>query len=359
MITFRFYVVSTVAFFLALAVGVVVGSVLDGRIADSLQDRLDGVERSLDETVASIDAKNALIDQTQEYVAESAPYAVQSRLDATATLVIAEAGVSADPVEDLVLRLRQGGSNVEGIIWLDRRMDLSDESDRQMVADLMGMPVTARPAALRAELWSKVFGVATGAEPADTIDSGAGGSDGTTSSSTTTAPETTTTLARGATTTTLLAPAEVQPGMFDQALLAELSSAGLVRLQVIDGNTSESVPTQVLSVAVTGSRSAVSHPGALSGEAATGAALSQVPTVLAEVMSPSEGEDLPRNADRGTLVTNKDLADTPIVSTVDDLDLVSGRVASVLALADLRTGISGRYGLGPDVDALVPPWQGP
>ena len=81
MVTFRFYVVSTVAFFLALAVGVLVGSVLDGRIADGLQDRLDGVEASLDETVAAMDAKNVQIDELERYIEASAPFAVQGELD--------------------------------------------------------------------------------------------------------------------------------------------------------------------------------------------------------------------------------------------------------------------------------------
>ena len=35
-----------------------------------------------------------------------------------------------------------------------------------------------------------------------------------------------------------------------------------------------------------------------------------------------------------------------IVSTVDDLDLVQGRVAAVLALQELADGVVGHYGYG-------------
>ena len=104
MVTFRFYVVSIVAFFLALAVGVVLGSVLDERIADSLQDRLDGVEASLDETVAAIDDKNEEIERLERYIEASAPFAVQGRLSGTAGLVVAETGVDGAAVEDQVDR---------------------------------------------------------------------------------------------------------------------------------------------------------------------------------------------------------------------------------------------------------------
>ncbi len=46
-------------------------------------------------------------------------------------------------------------------------------------------------------------------------------------------------------------------------------------------------------------------------------------------------------------------------STVHDLELIAGRVATVLALSDVRDGTVGRYGYGPDVDAVLPAWQGP
>lgn len=42
------------------------------------------------------------------------------------------------------------------------------------------------------------------------------------------------------------------------------------------------------------------------------------------------------------------------VSTVDDVSVVSGRVATVLALEDLSTGLVGDYGSGPGVVGLVP-----
>ena len=159
MVTFRFYVVSTVAFFLALAVGVVVGSVLDGRIADSLQDRLDGVEQSLDETVAVIDARKADLERDQRYIEASAPFAVQDRLSGTATLVVAENGIDPLPVEDLVRRLRESGSRVEGIVWLDRRWTLDDETDLAAAAEIAGLSNADGAEQVRVALWDSVLGV--------------------------------------------------------------------------------------------------------------------------------------------------------------------------------------------------------
>jgi hypothetical protein len=42
------------------------------------------------------------------------------------------------------------------------------------------------------------------------------------------------------------------------------------------------------------------------------------------------------------------------VSTVDDVDLVEGRVATALALAGLGRGPRGQYGVGAGADGAVP-----
>jgi hypothetical protein len=44
-----------------------------------------------------------------------------------------------------------------------------------------------------------------------------------------------------------------------------------------------------------------------------------------------------------------------VVSTVDDVDLVQGRVAATLALADLVGGVVGSYGYGLGATSAVPP----
>lgn len=359
MVTFRFYVVSTVAFFLALAVGVVVGSVLDDRIADSLRDRLDGVEQSLDETVASIDAKNAEIDQLERYMDESAPFAVQDRLTSSATLVTAETGIEPAAVENLVRRLRQAGSRVEGVVWLDRRLDLADADDRELVSSLVGLPTSSAPAALRAALWAEVVGTASGANGAG--GSGSGPPEQPTDPSSTTAPTTT-----APTTGTALAdpPAAATPSgsvplVFDQSPLSDLAEAGIVRLQSIDGDTGSGVADELLVVTATGGGSTATEPGTPSVEVATASGAAGVPTVLAEVFLEPGDDEAAAAPDRGALIVLPEAADTALISTVDDLEIVPGRVATVLALADLREGRRGRYGLGPDVDGILPPWQGP
>lgn len=354
MVTFRFYVVSTVAFFLALAVGVLVGSVLDGRIADGLQDRLERVETSLDETVAAIDQKNVEIDQLERYIEASAPYAVEGRLEATSTVVVAEPGLDAAPVEDLVRRLREAGSRVEGIVWLESRWELSDEQDLAAAAELAGVD-SDDPAEVRAALWELLLTpeeaesapnstTTTGEVPPGDQSPGAGPA---TTGPTTTGPATTAP-------TTTAADVAAAP-VFDRAPLSELAQAGLVRLQRTDGET-EAPGGELLLVAATGAASSLADPGAATTELVRRAAAAGVSSVLAEVaVLPEDGSE----PERGRLVTEALETGPATFSTVDDLELIAGRVAVVLALAELRDGNVGRYGFGPDVDGVLPPWPGP
>jgi len=56
MISFRFHVVSITAVFLAIAIGVVVGTTyVDGAVVDGLRNRIDSVEGNLDDRRAEND----------------------------------------------------------------------------------------------------------------------------------------------------------------------------------------------------------------------------------------------------------------------------------------------------------------
>ena len=344
MVTFRFYLVSVVAFFLALAVGVVVGSVLDGRIADSLQDRLDRVETSLDETVAAMDEKNREIDDLERYVEASAPYAVQGELAETTSLVVVEPGIDSGPVEDLVTRLRQAGSQVDGIVWLETSWQLSEREQLDQLAAIAGAQEST-PEAVRRSFWAALLDGESEA-----------GSDGPGSDATTT------TMVEG---TPADAPTTVAPttttedpenavDVFADPLLTEAEQAGLLRLQRMDGG--EDAPGGELVVAVvTGTDSDLDTRGEAAIEVAEEAAAAERATTLAEVFAAPQSQA----GERGELLKDL-LGDGPLTfSTVDDLDRIPGRVATALALAAAREQVFGRFGYGSDADAVLPPWQEP
>ncbi|KLR59992.1 Protein of unknown function (DUF3186) [Actinobacteria bacterium IMCC26207] len=344
MVTFRFYLVSIVAFFLALAVGVVLGSVLDGGISDSLKDRLARVEANLNETVASIDDKNTEIKDLQEYVDASAPFSVESQLPETTAVVVIEPGIELGPVQDLVLRLRQSGASVAGILALEPSWILKDKADREQLAQIAesaDVPV----AQLQGAVWSLIL------RPAEAESANA-------SSTTTT---TTTTLAAGQdpgstvpVTTSVPAP---PLDILNNAVLKQLQEAGFVKLLNVDGT--DGAGGQRLSLfVVTGTNSSLEKPGSAAGELVEAASALKIPTVLAEIFVPAPPEQ-ENPAQRGDILRSAVAGRELTISTVNDLDLVAGRVAAVLAAADLQKGTSGNFGYGPGVDGVLPQWLGP
>lgn len=356
MVTFRFYLVSIVAFFLALAVGVVLGSVLDGGISDSLKDRLGRVEANLNDTVAAIDIKNDEIKNLQGYVEASAPFAVEGQLLDTTAVIVVEPGVELGPVEDLVQRVRQSGASVAGVLALDPRWDLKDKADRAQfaqIADSADLSVVQ----LQRLAWSLILGQEVSGPPNSSSTTSS-----TTSTSTTAAPAGDVGTTPSSTNPNGTAPNETAlpsrlAALSSNPVLKQLEEAGFLKLLSVDGTDGAGGKLSALFV-VTGTESSLEQPGSAAGELADAASALEIPTVLAEVFVAGDQEEK-NPAQRGDILraalVGKDLG----VSTVDDLDLIAGRVGSVLAAADLQRGISGNFGYGPGVDGVLPPWIGP
>jgi hypothetical protein len=329
MVTFRFYLVSVVAFFLALAVGVVVGSVLDEGISQGLQERLDGVEQNLDDTVALIDEKNAEIADLREFARAVAPFAGEDRLAEISTLVVAEPGIANQAVEDLVGSLRAAGSSVEGIVWLESSWSLEDEESRRRFEEIAGESGRTVEQ-LQVDVINGILAEASSTEPGageDPSGEDAPGSSGESASTDAVA-------------------------FFDSPLLSELQDAGFVRLVPLGGGEAVPPGSSASVVAVTGTASRLEVPGSAAADVAEAAGALQLPSVLAEVHQPNSDEE------RGALVMRAGEVAAAPFSTVDDLDLVAGRVATVLALEQGRDGVVGRYGYGPGADGVLPPWPG-
>ena len=233
--------------------------------------------------------------------------------------------------------------SIEGIVWLEPRWDLAEAEDLATAASSVGSGSNdAGRGACSGLAAAPRHRDAPGTPPPRPRRA----------APTTVGPDGSTTLAPSSTTTT------ERPGStlrFDGTLLSELADAGLVRLQTIDAE----LPAdggELLLVGVTGTASTLARPGAAAIELVRTAAEAGVPSVLAEVTAPPS-DDQP--SERGVLVAGALEEGSVQFSTVDDLELIAGRVATVLALSALREGTVGRFGYGPDVDGVLPAWQGP
>ena len=120
MVTLRFYLVSLVAVFLALAMGVVVGSTLiDRAIVDRLDRSVASVSRRLDRQQEENAELQDELQELREYSDATAPRVVEGALEGGAVAVVAERGVEPSVVEDAVAMLQSADGTTPGILWLE------------------------------------------------------------------------------------------------------------------------------------------------------------------------------------------------------------------------------------------------
>ena len=303
MVTFRFYIVSLVAVFLALAMGVVVGSTLiDRAIVDRLDRSVDSVSNRLDrQRDENAELRNEL-QQLRDYADSTAPGVVDGALDGGAVAVLAERGIDGDVVEATVATLQQADGAVPGILWLEPGWALSEDGERARMAEVLDVQDNGA-GRLRDRAWGRLV-------------------------------------------------TALQGGSVQGDPLQDLADGGFVSYQDVG-----EVESGVEALAGVGEQVVlVSGPESQLGPELTlamgrGLVRAGAPAVVAEAWQESD-EGPARGTVAGLVRDQDDLADT--LSTVDDLDLVQGRVATTLALADLRAGVRGHYGYGDDADRPLP-----
>ena len=305
MISFRFHLVTIVAIFLALAVGIIVGStVIDQGIVDTLENRVEDVRANLQDREEANDALREEVGDLQAFVEESGPFSVDDRLPDTVAVIVADRGVDNDPIDRTVELLDQAGASVRGILTVQPSWDLEDEERRAGLAEAVGMTDEDSTEALQARAADLL--VTDLSSSVEVVDDDTGALD------------------------------------------------AIAELRVVDFEEMDRVvvprPARVVFVVVTGPASdvtAVSHVADFAGAAAEVAGS----VVVAEVyVESTEGPD--RADSLSSIVGDPDLAAE--VATVDDLDLPMGPTTVVLALAAAQAGEVGHFGVGDSADRAAP-----
>ena len=120
MINFRFHLVSLIAVFLALGLGILVGSTVVDQV---IVDRLDREIRSVSRESNQLNAENSQlkdeVSKLDDFVRKSSVYLVEQRLSTVPVAVIAEKGVNSAAVSSVLASVRAAGAEVPGVLWLD------------------------------------------------------------------------------------------------------------------------------------------------------------------------------------------------------------------------------------------------
>ncbi|MGP4021331.1 copper transporter [Saccharopolyspora sp. 5N708] len=312
MISLRYHIVSIAAVFLALAVGVVMGS---SSVSDRLLAGLGDQRQSLQDQVNALNSERtalrAQVAAADRFDSTVGPMAVQDQLAQRSVVLITSADTSDQQRDAVAQLLRTAGADVTGEVHLGHAFTDPDRADqlRLVVTELLPagvqLPTAADPGTLAGGLIGPL---------------------------------------------TLLNPQSGQPQTGDQERAAAF--AGLA-----DGGFATASPglrPAQLAVVLTGGR--IDGDGA-GDQAAT---LARFATQIDRA-----GQGAVLAGDAGSAdgtgavgVARADPAIASILSTVDNMGSGAGRVAVVLAVREQADRQSGHYGVASSAQGPVPDTRG-
>ena len=315
MINLRYHIVSIVAVFLALGLGIVMGStVIDRVTVDALNAKLDDVQRS----VGAIREENGRLgDQVQQgrdFAVTTRDQLLRGHLRNIPVMVVAVAGIDRRPVDELRQALISAQATMQGTIWFTPKMRLASDSDVRALATALNLPFD-RPEVVRRQALAKV------AE------------------------------AREA------AAAEGSP-------LAALQSAGFLTYETPPTTTSTTgtqasppgtAPSSLSALPMANTRYlVVSGAGAEVGDDVVAVPLVQeYAEASGRVVAAESGVDTQGGRAVFVGLLRSGITSGPL-STVDNLESPMGQTAAVLALEDLGVPRFGHYGVGPGAQRILP-----
>ncbi len=150
MIDFRYHLVSLIAVFLALGIGIVVGATAIDRAVVGRQDgELERLETVAASATVQRDEALAEISADDEFFDKGARFIVEKRLSGQNVTVVTAAGVDPARAEEMVQVLRLGGATVPAVIELTQKFALSEQTSRDQLALFVGAPQDADVATIR------------------------------------------------------------------------------------------------------------------------------------------------------------------------------------------------------------------
>lgn len=308
MISLRYHIISIAAVFLALAVGVLLGSsTLSRTLLSGLSDERGDLAKQVVDLQAERNSLNARLTSSDSFAGSIGPLAVRGELDQRTVVLVTTADARPADLDAVKSLIGNAGGSVSG------ELQLTDAfADPQKADQLRDVVTRLLPAGLQ---------LPTASDPG--------------------------TLAGGLLGALILInkdnnqpqakPAEAA------AALSGLSDGGFIRMP-------QGLQPGQLAVILTGS--------SLSGNGASDRA-STIARFAAQIDRSGAGAVLA--GDTGSAdgtgpvgVVRADTAASSILSTVDNVELNAGRVATVLALGEQLEGKAGRYGTAGNAQSIVP-----
>jgi hypothetical protein len=307
-ISLRYHIVSVTAVFLALAVGVVLGSTaISGRLLSGLSDDNSSLGKEVSDLQAERNGLNSKLAESDKFATSVGPLVVRGQLTDRTVVLVTTADAKPSDRDALTSLLKSAGATVTGEVQLTDAFADPNKADqlRDLVARLQPagtqLPTAADPGTRAGGLLGALL---------------------------------------------LLNKDNNQPqASADEAAsaLGGLAGAGFVK-------QGQGIKPAQLAVVLTG--------GAVNGDSAAdrAATIARFATQLdrsgaGTVLAGGSGS---ANGTGAVGVVRADTSATSVLSTVDDLDRPAGQIVTVLALREQLEGKAGRYGVAGNAEAPAP-----
>lgn len=149
MISFRYHLVSIVSVFLALALGVLVGTtVVNQGVLNDLRHRTDsavGRARALEKQVGDLQGQ---LRNWNNFASSVEPLLVDAQLTGAEVVLVTQEGVNAADLEGVRRALQDAGGKVVAELVITKRMGLTDQAARSDLAGLIGSSQSTDPVGL-------------------------------------------------------------------------------------------------------------------------------------------------------------------------------------------------------------------
>lgn len=152
MISFRYHIVTIVAVFLALAVGILLGgTVFDTGLAKTLNVQVRDLQSSVNQYRTTIADLEKTASTWQRYGQGTRAELVANRLAGRSVLLVTDPTVDLSAFNMAQQALREAGATVVGVVQVTAKMALPDDTARQDLATVLSVPPTSSGTALSRE----------------------------------------------------------------------------------------------------------------------------------------------------------------------------------------------------------------
>ena len=149
MVNLRYHIVSLVAVFLALAIGVIAGTTaIDQGVVNVLRAQSDSFRSARDAARADNASLREQLDTWEGYAASILMPQVEGSLDGATLVILSTADVPAAALDELANVAVTAGATIAGRVTFTDRWALSGDEDREALADLLGADGLDRDALL-------------------------------------------------------------------------------------------------------------------------------------------------------------------------------------------------------------------